>query len=103
MRSARRGHRMGAIMWVYRRGGDLALSWHRMLLRRSVTGYSVADAKPDCALALGRADPQSPRSRANTRTLLAGMVMRPEYGRPFREGPSASIPPWLPWTAGLGK
>jgi hypothetical protein len=73
------------------------------LSHRSISEYSFPEMKPDLSLGSGRTDLQSPRSRANTRRLLAGMVMCPEYGMSFAGGPLASIPPGLPWTAGLGK
>src|SRR6266567_1257565 len=40
-------------MRVDRRGGDLALSWRRVFLRRPVPDYSFADTKPDCATPVG--------------------------------------------------
>src|SRR2546421_6742725 len=45
----------------------------------------------------------SPSSVAKTIRLLAGTVMRADVGMPCLDGPSAIIPPALPWTAGFGK
>lgn len=45
----------------------------------------------------------SPSSVAKTIRLFAGTVMRADVGMPCLDGPSAMIPPALPWTAGFGK
>jgi hypothetical protein len=45
----------------------------------------------------------SPSSVAKTIKLLAGTVMHADVGMPCLDGPSAVIPPALPWMAGFGK
>ncbi len=69
---------------------------------RAVRSRWSADRSAD-AVGEDLRDLQSPRSRANTSTLLAGIVTFPECGSPFTGGPLASMPPGLPSTAGLGR